>query len=93
MAVIRYYLNYNNDEDLARGLLILFMPHRDEMMEIHTQDVRKILSLHEEVVERKRNLFEKYKAKRLIVLILAKISLRFWRASCNAGYKKPVSEL
>ena len=33
MAVLRYYLSYDNDEDLARGLLILFMPFRDEMME------------------------------------------------------------
>ena len=26
MAVLKYYLNYSNDEDLARGLLILFLP-------------------------------------------------------------------
>ena len=26
LAVLRYYLNHNNDEDLARGLLILFKP-------------------------------------------------------------------
>ena len=25
MAVLRYYLSYDNDEDLARGLLILFL--------------------------------------------------------------------
>lgn len=30
-AVLRYYLNYDNDEDLARGLLILFKPFRNEM--------------------------------------------------------------
>ena len=26
MAVLRYYLSYENDEDTARGLLILFFP-------------------------------------------------------------------
>ena len=35
-AILRYYLNYSNDEDLARGLLILFKPFRNEMKEIHT---------------------------------------------------------
>ena len=34
-AILRYYLNYSNDEDLARGLLILFLPFRNEMEEIH----------------------------------------------------------
>ena len=34
-AIIRYYLSYDNDEDLARGLLILFLPFRDEMEDIH----------------------------------------------------------
>ena len=33
IAVLRYYLNYSNDEDLARGLLMLFMPFRNEMIE------------------------------------------------------------
>ena len=43
-AVLRYYLNYNNKEDLARGLLILFMPFRDELQDIHTEDVKKLLT-------------------------------------------------
>ena len=40
MAVLRYYLSYDNDEDLARGLLILFMPFRDKLSEIHQHDVK-----------------------------------------------------
>ena len=61
MAVLRYYLNYNNDEDLARGLLVLFLPFQDEMKEIHTQDVKALLSNFEELIENKRSMFEKYK--------------------------------
>ena len=61
MAVLRYYLNYENDEDLARGLLILFMPFRDEMVEIHSKDVKQVLFDSRNLVERKRRIFEKYK--------------------------------
>ena len=61
MAVLRYYLNYENDEDLARGLLILFMPFRDEMVEIHSKDVKKVLFDSRNMVERNRSKFEKYK--------------------------------
>ena len=60
-AILRYYLNYNNDEDLARGLLILFKPYRNEMIEIHQKDVKELLAISEEVVTEKRQLFEKYK--------------------------------
>ena len=61
MAVLRYYLNYENDEDLARGLLILFMPFRDEMVEIHSKDVKKVLFDSRNLVERNRSIFENYK--------------------------------
>jgi hypothetical protein len=61
MAVLRYYLNYNNDEDLARGLLIMFKPFRDEMQDIHVQDVKQILAASADLIERKRSIFEKYK--------------------------------
>ena len=61
MAILRYYLNYTNDEDLARGLLILFMPFRDELKDIHTKDVKKLLDENEGFIQRKKNIFEKYK--------------------------------
>ena len=61
MAVLRYYLNYENDEDLARGLLILFMPFRDEMVDIHSKDVKEVLFDSRTMVESKRHIFEKYK--------------------------------
>ena len=60
-AVLRYYINYQNDEDMARGLLILFMPFRDEMKDIHSQDVKKLLHDNQEQIDKKRIQFEKYK--------------------------------
>ena len=60
-AVLRYYLNYENDEDLARGLLILFKPFRNEMSDIHEQDVKQLLFDNRDIVELKRSKFEKYK--------------------------------
>ena len=59
-AVLRYYLNYSNDEDLARGLLILFLPFRDEMKDIHTNDVKKVLTENQQLINENRSLFEKY---------------------------------
>ena len=61
MAVLRYYLNYDNDEDLARGLLILFYPFRCEYADIHEKDVQLLLSENKDFVEEKRAIFEKYK--------------------------------
>ena len=59
-AVLRYYLNYSNDEDLARGLLILFKPFRNEMDDIHKHDVKKLLAESNELIADKRKMFEKY---------------------------------
>ena len=59
--MLRYYLNYGNDEDLARGLLILFYPFRNEKEDIHSQDVEKLLSENSKIIEEKRKKFEKYK--------------------------------
>ena len=60
-AILRYYLNYSNDEDLARGLLILFKPFRNEMVEIHQKDVKELLDSSEDIISEKRKLFERYK--------------------------------
>ena len=59
-AVLRYYLNFGNDEDLARGLLILFKPYRNEMEEIHRSDVKALLFENCDIVAEKREKFEKY---------------------------------
>ena len=59
-AVLRYYLPYDNDEDLARGLLILFYPFRDEIKDIHQHDVGKLLAENNDIIKDKRSQFEKY---------------------------------
>ena len=43
LAVLRYFLNYENTEDFCRGLLILFYPFRNEMLDIHQKDVKAIV--------------------------------------------------
>ena len=67
MAVLKYYLNYTNDEDLARGLLVLFLPFRDEMREIHQKDVKEVLEESRHLIEEKRSIFEKYKVMTEII--------------------------
>jgi hypothetical protein len=61
MAVLKYYLNYKNDEDLAQGLLILFMPFTNEMDEIHKHDVKELLAKLNPLITEKTKSFEKYK--------------------------------
>ena len=60
-AILRYYLNHNNDEDLARGLLILYYPFRNEMVDIHEQNTEELFKENEEFIQAKRNMFEKHK--------------------------------
>ena len=38
-AILRYYLKYESDIDMKRGKLILFMPFRHEMRDIHERDI------------------------------------------------------
>ena len=60
-AVLRYFLSYDNDENLARGLLVLFLPFRDELKEMHQGDVVDLLSTNKDLIKLKRTRFEKYK--------------------------------
>ena len=71
-CILRYYLNYVNDEDLARGLLILFHPFRDEMKDIHMENVVDLYKKHEKDIEMKRNMFEKHKVITEMINILQK---------------------
>ena len=43
-AVLRYYLPFEDEQEMARGLCILFLPFRDEMNEIHNRDPVKLLA-------------------------------------------------
>ena len=60
-CVIRYYLIRNNDEDVARSLLILFHPFENEMKDIHEKNVIELYNTHKKEVDKKRNMFEKHK--------------------------------
>ena len=71
-CILKYFLNYSNDEDLARGLLILFHPFKNEMQDIHEQDVVLLYEKNKTDIEKKRNLFEKHKTITDIVNTLSK---------------------
>ena len=60
-CILRYYLNFDNDEDLKRGLLILFFPFENEMEDIHQKDIDQLYRQNEEIITEKRGLFEKHK--------------------------------
>ena len=66
-CVLRYYLNYENDEDFKRGLLILFFPFQNEMKDIHEKDVNHLYEANKESINRKREKFEKHKVMTEII--------------------------
>ena len=60
-CVIRYFLRYENDEEYHRALCVLFLPFRDEMAEIHSENVTEIYETHQEEIEFVRTQFEKHR--------------------------------
>ena len=58
-AVLRYFINYDEPEEFARGLLILFYPFNNEMADIHDQDVMELLDENKDMIEEKRKSYEK----------------------------------
>ena len=50
-CILRYYLNFENDEDFKRGLLILFFPFEDELIDIHQQDINQLYKDNEESIK------------------------------------------
>ena len=57
--MLRYYLNHDDLEELARGLLILFFPFRSEMEDIHNQNVLDLFNENKDMIEEKRQEYEK----------------------------------
>lgn len=55
-AIIRYYLNKREDYEYVRGILLLFVPFRNEQKEISEQNVLKIYKHIIEDPERNENL-------------------------------------
>ena len=66
-CILRYYLNYDNEEDLKRGLLILFSPFINEMEDIHENDIDELYTKFEMVIKEKRAIFEKHKVMTEII--------------------------
>ena len=53
VKALRYYIKYDNDEDMARALLILFLPFRDEMNKIHNWNVKQLLHEKQDMINEK----------------------------------------
>ena len=66
-CILRYYLNFDNEEDLKRGLLILFTPFVNEMEDIHENDINELYTKFENVIKEKRAIFEKHKVMTEII--------------------------
>ena len=45
-AILRYFLKYEDDLELKRGKLILFLPFRQEMSEIHEMDIDSLYEVN-----------------------------------------------
>jgi hypothetical protein len=51
-CVLRYYLNYANEEDYKRGLLTLFFPFTNEIMDIHEKNIDELYSDNKESIQK-----------------------------------------
>ena len=60
-CVIRYYLRYENETEYYRALCILFLPFRNELKDLHSQDPHLLYSENETEIERVRAHFEKHR--------------------------------
>ena len=60
-CVIRYFLRYENDTEYHRALCVLFLPFRNELKDIHTQDPILLYSENENEIERVRARYEKHR--------------------------------
>ena len=58
-AVLRYYLPFDDEVELARGLCILFLPFDDEVRDIHKKDPVKLLAENHAIIDQNRRKFEK----------------------------------
>ena len=61
-CVLRYFLKYENEEEYFLALCILFLPFRNEKVDIHTKDMKTLYDEQKEVIEERRNKFEKHKS-------------------------------
>ena len=59
-CVIRYFLQYDNEEEYLRALCILFLPFRNEMQDIHSKDLKLLYDEHKDTIESNRQNYEKH---------------------------------
>ena len=57
-AILRYYLPMDDEEELARGLCILFLPFENEIKDIHEKYPIQLLAKNHEVINKNREVFE-----------------------------------
>lgn len=57
-AILRYYLRYDDEVELARGLCILFHPFTNEMDCIHKNDPIELYNKNKEKIETNRKKYE-----------------------------------
>ena len=60
-CVIRYFLKYENEEEYFRALCILLLLFRNEMKEIHSQNIKDLYYANQDKIEANRSKFEKHK--------------------------------
>ena len=82
---MRYYLNYNNDEDFVRGLLILFYPFTNELEDIHEKDIDLLYKENKSSIQSVRDIFEKHKVMTDIIQTLYKESEKKDKDDDNDG--------
>ena len=54
-------MKYDNEVEYYRALCILFLPFRNEKKDIHSRNVKDLYFAKQDIIERNRNKFEKYK--------------------------------
>ena len=57
--MLRYFLRQDDETELARGLCILFLPFKSELVEIHEKDPIELLATHGQVINANRSKYER----------------------------------
>ena len=61
-CIIRYFIKYEDQIETYRALCILFLPFRNEMIDIHSKDIELLYKENENIIDQTRNHFEKHRA-------------------------------
>ena len=61
-CILRYFIKYEDQIETYRALCILFLPFRNEMIDIHSKDIELLYKENENIIDQTRNHFEKHRA-------------------------------